>query len=116
MFEFTKKGWEANRGTGRRINFVPKEGQIFKEDDSIKLNVYRIGEFESKPLLSKTAIINTENNTAVMEITNKDMEFEELFNKKQKYLYEVKMNGATIIGSDGDGDKILTLYPEGSED
>lgn len=116
MFKFDKEGWQANRGTGGTIILSPKEGQELKSDDVIKLNVYYKNKFEQEPVLSKVAAINVDDNNAIIEITNEDMEFSEISNKKEIFWYEVKFNGATIIGYDKRGVKELELYPEGSED
>lgn len=116
MFEFKKEGWKSNRGTGGTIILYPKKEQILKEEDVIKLNVYNKFKLEEEPLLTKIAEIDTNKNTATIIITNSEMEFAPISNKKEIYWYEVKFNGGTIIGHDKRGPKELELYPEGSED
>ena len=71
-----------------------------------------------KIYLQKDVSVDTESEYVQFDFDTTETQFGQLINKPKDYWYEVELNPETapqtIIGYDEDGEKLFTLYPEGS--
>jgi len=71
-----------------------------------------------KIYLQKDISVDTESEYVQFDFDTTETQFGQLINKPKDYWYEVELNPETapqtIIGYDEDGEKLFTLYPEGS--
>lgn len=95
-----------------------KDGELytFQPGDVVRLLVFQRGNCNNV-VLSKRVEITEESNTATISLEKKDTHFCAIHSKPVDYWYEIELNPdtfpQTIIGYDGQGEKVFRLYPEG---
>ncbi len=71
-----------------------------------------------KIYLQKDEVVESDTEIVQLDFDSNETKFGQLINKPKDYWYEVELNPETapqtIIGYDEDGEKLFTLYPEGS--
>lgn len=102
------------------IEAVNQDGDsyTFKNGDVIRFKVTERKNCENIKLC-KDIIVQSDTTTVNLSLSSDDTKLDDLINKPTKYWYEVELNPdsqpQTIIGYDQDGEKLLILYPEGSD-
>ena len=123
MFRINEdKSIYLTRGDVANIGITAKNadgGQYtFKAGDIVRLQVFKRKDC-SDVVLSKSVEVKEETTEVEIYLDQNDTKFGELINKPTNYWYEVELNPdrmpQTIIGYDDEGEKVLTLYPEGGE-
>ena len=71
-------------------------------------------------VLTKDVVVETESTNVNIYLGRDDTKIGDIINKPTNYWYEVEVNPdtepQTIIGYDDDGEKVLRLFPEGSDE
>lgn len=69
--------------------------------------------------IQKDTVVTEETQEVIIYLEKKDTKIGEIISKPTNYWYEVELNPdtapQTIIGYDEDGEKMFTLFPEGSD-
>lgn len=95
MDEFTNKPYVFRVGDKVSFVAVPKKGYTVRE------------------VLRKDVFVEEEAEYVDIELTAKETKIEGMIDKKVVYWYNIVLNDdITIVGSDAEGEKLLTLYPE----
>lgn len=91
---------------------------IFGTDDVIRFKVLKAKDCSCVELQKDTKV-EREGTSVIVTLTKDETKIGEIINKPVDYWYEVELNPETspqtIIGYDLEGEKIFTLYPEGSD-
>lgn len=91
----------------------------FKEGDVVRFTVYKKKDCNCVEV-SKEVKVSEPTTSVEIRLESKDTTIGEVINKPTDYWYEVVLNPdtspQTIIGyDDEEGEKIITLYPEGND-
>ena len=94
------------------------EQHTFKAGDVVRFKVFKRKSCMSV-LLQKDVVVEADTTAVTVYLGKEDTKIGEIINKPTNYWYEVELNPdtvpQTIIGYDEEGEKLLTLFPEGSE-
>lgn len=99
-------------------NLENGEPYTFKIGDVVRMTVFKrrdCGCIE----LQKDVVVEAETQEVSIALNREDTKIGEVISKPTNYWYEVELNPnttpQTIIGYDDEGEKILRLFPEGSD-
>ena len=94
------------------------EAYTFKSGDVVRFKVFERKNCD-KVILCKTVGVLEDTTEVNVLLEKEDTKIGEVISKPTKYWYEVELNPytnpQTIVGYDEDGEKVFTLYPEGSD-
>lgn len=110
------------RGDSAVISVSAKDdngnAHVFQSGDVVRLKVFAKKDTE-KVVFEQYAEVTTATDTVTIGLSKTDTKRFEVVNKPTDYWYEVELNPGenpqTIIGYDGDGAKVLRLFPEGGD-
>ena len=113
-----------NRGDTGNFDFIiplnNNKRYMFNVGDKLTFDVYEKKGFDKCSLLHKEIVLDKAQDVVTFELTAEDTTIGDLINKTVDYWYEVQyfsQDGKicdTVLGYDEDGEKLLVLYPEGS--
>lgn len=90
----------------------------FKVGDVVRFKVFKRKDCD-EVALTKDVVVEAETTAVSIFLDKYDTKIGDIINKPTNYWYEVELNPdtvpQTIIGYDEDGEKILRLFPEGSD-
>lgn len=80
--------------------------------DEIKLNIYERNGYDKEPLKSKLVVVETEETSVDIPLTEEDTTFGTIPNKPITYWYDVTLNNnQTVVCYNEDGAKEFIMYP-----
>lgn len=123
MFRIINKEIQITRGDIAVINVsaTNEDGTDyeFKVGDVVRFTVYKKKDCNCVEL-QKDVTVSEVGTNVELRLEGRDTKIGDLINKPTNYWYEVVLNPETspqtIIGFDEEGEKILTLYPEGNDE
>lgn len=123
MFKIENKQIHLTRGDIANIGVSTKNEDgtdyEFKAGDVVRFTVFKKKDCNCV-VLNKDVTLDAASTEVEIYLTGSDTKIEGLISKPVDYWYEVVLNPETnpqtIIGYDLDGAKVLTLYPEASEE
>lgn len=90
----------------------------FKVGDVVRFKVFKRRDC-TEVVLTKDVTVEAEATEVTIYLNKNDTKIGDIINKPTNYWYEVELNPdtvpQTIIGYDDDGEKVLRLFPEGSD-
>lgn len=98
-----------------------EEDYEFQLDDEITFSVYPKKGYRKPPIFRKSFTLEdigyTEPSTTVeIPLTAQETKTFELLNKPKTYWYDIVLNDSTtVLGYDGEGAKVIIVYPEAEE-
>ena len=123
MFKIIDTTIHLTRGDVAALDIKAKQEDgtyyTFKVNDIVRFKIMKKGECNTI-YLTKDVTVGEEAESVVIPLTSENTKIGDLINKPTKYWYEVELNPdslpQTIIGFDEEGEKLLILYPEGSDE
>lgn len=122
MFKIENKQIHLTRGDIANIGVGIKNEDgtdyEFKNGDTVRFTVFKKKDCNCV-VLNKDVEVSAAATEVEIKLTEEDTKIEGIISKPVDYWYEVVLNPETepqtIIGYDPDGAKVLTLYPEASD-
>lgn len=109
------------RGDVANIGVTAKAGDeqyTFKVGDVVRFKVFKRKACD-EVMLTKDVEVEVDTTEVTIYLDKEDTKIGEIINKPTDYWYEVELNPdtvpQTIIGYDDEGEKVLKLFPEGSD-
>lgn len=96
------------------------DGEVytFKAGDVVRFKVFKRRDCSCVEI-QKDFLVEEDTETVTISLQKEDTKIGDVISKPTNYWYEVEVNPdvapQTIIGYDDDGEKVLRLFPEGSE-
>ena len=94
------------------------EEYTFRVGDVVRFKAFKRKDC-SEVVLTKDVVVEAETTAVTIGLNREDTKIGDIINKPTNYWYEVELNPdtvpQTIVGYDDDGEKILRLFPEGSD-
>ncbi len=95
------------------------EPYTFQVGEVVRFKVFKRKDC-TEVVLAKDVKVTEESTTVAIYLDKDETKIGDIINKPTNYWYEVEVNPdtepQTIIGYDDDGEKILRLFPEGSDE
>lgn len=108
---------KINRGNTLRFDYSIEAGEdtlyVFKEDDIVTFSIYNAFGLNEDPLLTKSFKPEPDTTELKIVVSKEEMKIGPMENMEIDYWYEITLNEETVSGFDGNGPKIITIYPEG---
>jgi hypothetical protein len=103
-----------------RITATKPNGELytFLANDVVRIKVFKRRDCGCVEL-QKDVVVEKETQEVTIHLEKEDTKIGDIISKPTNYWYEVELNPdtapQTIIGYDEDGEKMFTLFPEGSD-
>jgi hypothetical protein len=103
-----------------RITATKPNGELytFLAGDVVRIKVFKRRDCGCVEL-QKDVVVEKETQEVTIHLEKEDTKIGDIISKPTNYWYEVELNPdtapQTIIGYDEDGEKMFTLFPEGSD-